>query len=153
MTFSSTWIYRPSWVCSIFSLKNIPAKKVSQSSSTSIASCPCLPLTQAFYFSHHFLKRPIRMLASVRRENAYEGAFETSFCFSVVTRWEMQALSQKTWFVSSQSWFIPVLWGDQQELQRSSSASHLKTLRWLFTAISSSYSPHYKCRSKYLAAV
>lgn len=43
------------------------------------------------------------MLAPVRNEKAFEAAFDMSFCFSVVTGWEMQALSQKTWFVSSQS--------------------------------------------------
>lgn len=50
------------------------AWKISQErkshSSTSIATYPYLPQTQAPYFSHHFLKSPITMLASVRREKS-----------------------------------------------------------------------------------
>lgn len=63
-----------------------------------------------------------------------ETAFETSFCISVVTRWGMQALSQKRWCTSSQSWLISVLWGEEQELHSGSSASHVKNLRWLLSS-------------------
>lgn len=82
------------------------------------SSLPPLQATTLFLSTFPNGNGPITMLASVRSENTSWDSFEMSFCISVVTQWGMQALSQKRWCLSSQSWFISVLWEEQQMLHK-----------------------------------